>query len=249
MRRNEERPGDLSQRRMRRNRFRSTTQRLALSGSQFDGLSLFASTADVGGETELVHDAAHLSEVVSFIQHSPWGCSGLGAGRDIGRLGPVHRRPTTPWASVNRLRLTPRLPRSVGLAPVFPRPGAIWSWRRPCSSRPFSSRVPVPPATAPETPQRQPIPSALDPEQMPVASNSRRTSGTRGRPPPNDGCSHARGSGAPALPTARRRSGTRRWWDWFWWLGQHASYEAAWGLSLWSLPQSSRNPNFASPNG
>ena len=25
--------------------------------------------------------------------------------------------------------------------------------------------------------------------------------------------------------------------------------EAAWGLSLWSLPQSSRNPNFASPNG
>ena len=37
--------------------------------------------------------------------------------------------------------------------------------------------------------------------------------------------------------------------DWFWWQAQHASYEAAWGLSLWSLPQSSRNPNFASPNG
>ena len=36
------------------------------------------------------------------------------------RLAPSTARPTgTPWASVNRLRLTPRLPRSVGLAPVF----------------------------------------------------------------------------------------------------------------------------------
>ena len=59
------------------------------------------------------------------------GCSGLGAGRGTGRLSTVARtsfmswrfapstaRPTgTPWASVSRLRLTPRLPRSVGLAP------------------------------------------------------------------------------------------------------------------------------------
>jgi len=37
------------------------------------------------------------------------------------RLAPSTTRPTgTPWASVNRLRLTPPLPRSVGLAPVFP---------------------------------------------------------------------------------------------------------------------------------
>ena len=37
------------------------------------------------------------------------------------RLAPSTASPTgIPWASVNRLRLTPALPRSVGLGPVFP---------------------------------------------------------------------------------------------------------------------------------
>ena len=37
-----------------------------------------------------------------------------------GRLAPATTRPTgTPWPSVNRLRLTPLLARSVGLGPVF----------------------------------------------------------------------------------------------------------------------------------
>ena len=34
----------------------------------FDGLSLFASTPDVGGEAELVQGAAHLSEVLALVQ-------------------------------------------------------------------------------------------------------------------------------------------------------------------------------------
>ena len=61
------------------------------SGLPFDGLSLFASTADVGGETELVHDAAHLSEVVSFIQAQPLGM--LWAGCWSGYRQAVHRNP------------------------------------------------------------------------------------------------------------------------------------------------------------
>ena len=103
------------------------------AGFLLDGLRLFTPTADVGGEAELVQGAAHLGEVVAFIQAQTLGCSGVGAGRDTGRLSTVARtsfiswrlapstaRPTgIPWASVNRLRLTPRLPRSVGLAPVF----------------------------------------------------------------------------------------------------------------------------------
>ena len=73
-------------------------------------------------------------------------------------------------------------------------------------------------------------------------------SGTRGRPPPKRWVFTCWGINAPAPPRARRRSGTRRWWDWSWWLGQHASDVAAWRLSLWSLPQSRRNPRFPSRN-
>ena len=54
-------------------------------------------------------------------------------------------------------------------AGFFPRPGAIWSGRRPCSpnSSPDPSvrhSVPVPPATAPETPQRPRPSTAADPQ-------------------------------------------------------------------------------------
>src|SRR5919109_4902763 len=63
----------------------------------------------------------------------PCGCSAVGAGCAITRLSSVDRTsfiscrlapstasPTgTPWPSVNRLRLTPPLARSVGFGPVF----------------------------------------------------------------------------------------------------------------------------------
>ncbi len=39
----------------------------------FDGLSLFASTPDVGGEAELLQGAAHLSEVVALVQAQTLG--------------------------------------------------------------------------------------------------------------------------------------------------------------------------------
>ena len=75
------------------------------SGLPFDGLSLFASTADVGGETELVHDAAHLVKVVAFIQAHTLGLVWTGRrsrhGQAVHRgphqfhvmtVGPVHRQ-------------------------------------------------------------------------------------------------------------------------------------------------------------
>ena len=99
----------------------------------FDGLSLFAATPDVSGEAELVQRAAHFSEVVALVQAQTLGMRWARAGRGTGRRSTVARTsfmswrlaPSTasptgiPWASVNRLRLTPRLPRSVGLGPVF----------------------------------------------------------------------------------------------------------------------------------
>ena len=58
-------------------------------------------------------------------------------------------------------------PRNNRYLPLSARPGAIWSGPRPCSpnSSPDPSvrhSVPVPPATTPETPQRQPIPESAD---------------------------------------------------------------------------------------
>ena len=63
----------------------------------------------------------------------PCGCSSVGSGRSTTilsmvvrtsfmsfRLAPATAKPIgTPWPSVSRLRLTPSLPRSVGLGPVF----------------------------------------------------------------------------------------------------------------------------------
>ena len=217
------------------------------AGLPFDGLSLFPSAADVGGETELVHDAAHLSEVVALVQADALRLSQ--AGRWAGyrqavhrnphqfhvvAVGPVHRQ-----THRNALGFGQQAALDAPLAWVggvgagfFPRPGAIWSGRRPCSpnSSPDPSvrhSVPVPPATAPETPQRQPIPESADGRwnrsrcrwRPRLSTGSRCAARSRcqwrryGREPAvgprrTDGCSHARGSGAPALPTARRRSGT-----------------------------------------
>ena len=53
----------------------------------FDGLSLFASTTDVGGAAELVQGAAYFSEVVALVQAPTLGM--LWARRRL----PVHRGP------------------------------------------------------------------------------------------------------------------------------------------------------------
>ena len=57
----------------------------------FDGLCLFASTADVGGEAELLQGAAHFSEVVTLVQAQPLGM--LWAGRRSWHRQAVHRNP------------------------------------------------------------------------------------------------------------------------------------------------------------
>ena len=102
----------------------------------FDGLRLFATAA------KLLQSSPHLIEVITpvssngraLIQAQTLGCSPLCGGRCTSRLSTVARTsfmswrlaPATasptemPWASVNRLCLTPLLPRSVRLGPVFP---------------------------------------------------------------------------------------------------------------------------------
>ena len=178
-----------------------------------------------------------------------------------------------PWASVNRLRLTPPLPRSVGLGPVFSPAqgrfghGAVHTQPTPVQPLQFVIAFQSHPPQLQEHPSGNPFlkaqvgggpgADARGVQRLPLAASAqarRRCHWRRyGQGPEagrrrNDGCSHAWGSTAPAPPRARRRSGTRRWWDWSWWLGQHASDVAAWGLSLWSLPQSRRNPRFPSRN-
>ena len=113
-------------------------------------------------------------------------------------VGPVTARPTgMPWASVNRLRLTPPLPN--------PPKGDLVA--------PSCSSVPVPPATAPRTPQRQPIPESAGgrwtrsrcpwrPTGSQCAAVEDAIARVRDPGPPaaNDGCSHAGGSTVPAPP-------------------------------------------------
>ncbi len=121
----------------------------------FDGLRLLAPTADVGGEAELVHDAAHLLKVVALVQAQPQGrilrmglvrtgCRSR-HGQAVHRgphqfhvvaVGPVHRQ-----AHRNALGFSQQAALDAPLASVggvgagfSPRPRAIWSWRRPCST-------------------------------------------------------------------------------------------------------------------
>ena len=153
------------------------------TGFIFDGLSLFAPAANVGREAKLVQSLTHLVEVVALIQaQSPWGRSGVGAGRCTGRLSSVARAnfmswrlaPSTasptgiPRPSVNRLRLTPVLPRSVGLGPVFPPAqgglgyGSIHAQESSSPDPSIHHNVPVPPAKAARRPRRRPIPESGD---------------------------------------------------------------------------------------
>ena len=103
------------------------------AGFLFDGLSLFAPAPDVGREAKLFQGPAHLVIVIALVQAQTLGALRTGLRARCGRLSSVARTsfiswrlaPSTaspagmPWASVNRLRLTPLLPRSVGLGPVF----------------------------------------------------------------------------------------------------------------------------------
>ncbi len=93
------------------------------AGLLFDGLGLFASAANVRRKTELLQGPAHLSKVVAFIQAQTLGMLWAGRGArywqavhrsphqlHVVAIGPSHHQPPgMPPASVNRLRLTPRL--------------------------------------------------------------------------------------------------------------------------------------------
>ena len=210
------------------------------TGLPFDGSDFFASTANMSGEAELVHGAAHLGEVVTFVQAQP-----------LGML----------WAGC---RFSPRL-------------GEIWSWPRPYSTNSSQSlsvrhSVPVPPATVPGIPsgnpflkaqmRRGPGADARGVQHLPLATGAQHVedavgAGAVGNSRPaaaepmgvhvlgDQGFQHfpefvgdletaggGIGLGGRASPP-----------------GQSASDMGAWGLSLWSLPQSSRNPGLASRNG
>jgi hypothetical protein len=105
------------------------------------GPDLLAARAQVQGEAELLSQGARLVVVEALIQAevllSRQRCCGrrrVGSGRSIGmassvsrislwslRLAPSMVAPRgTPRPSVSTERFTPRLPRSVGLGPVFP---------------------------------------------------------------------------------------------------------------------------------
>ena len=266
-------------------------------GLPLDCLSLLPATAYVGGEAEFLQGAAHLGEVAApasstgqaFVQAHPLGMPRAGR-RPVHRhavhrgphqlhvvaVGPVHRQThrnarrfsqqaalDAPFASVG----------GIGAGSPPPRPGEIWSWRRPCSanSSPTPSvrhSVPVPPAITPGILLRRPTAESAGGRWTrsrclwrPTLSTGSRCAVHRrcrwrkcGREPGagrrrTDGCSHAGGSAAPAPPRVSRKSGNRRWWDWSWWLGQSASDVATWSLSLWSWPKSRRNPSLPPRNG
>ncbi len=167
--------------------FHHPTPRLE-TGLPFDSLSHFASTADVGSESEPLQGMAHLGKVVAPVsstgqalvkahpQGMGWaGCWPLhwqavhrGPHRfHVVAVGSLHRqshRNARCFGQQATLDASLSPVRGVG-AGFSPHPGAIWSWRRPCSpnSSPAPSvrrSVPVPPATAPRTPQRPPIPGS-----------------------------------------------------------------------------------------
>ena len=156
----------------------------------FDGLSLFAPTADVGGEAELVQGTAHLGEVVALVQAQPLGMRWAGRWPihwpavhrgphqlHIVAVGPVHCQSNrnalgfrqqaafdAPLTPIRGVLIRGVLIRGVG-AGFFPRPRGTWSWPRPYSanSSPDPSirhNASVPPATVPGTPQRRPIPES-----------------------------------------------------------------------------------------
>ena len=126
------------------------------AGLLFDGLGLFASAADVRRKTELSRVRRTSAKSSPLSRLRPWGCSGLGAGRGTGRLSTVARTSFMSWrlapanasptgmppVSVNRLRLTPRLPHSpTGMWPTCRRRSGADVGRR--------RRRPVSPAGTP----------------------------------------------------------------------------------------------------
>ena len=132
------------------------------------------------------------------------------------RLAPSTASPTgIPRASVNRLRLTPVLPRSVGLGGFSPRPGGTFMapsmlFQDP-SIRHNESHLPKP-----EGPRRRPIPESADGPSTGANARgvqrrcaARDTVGAGGLEPgavlrPKGGYSPAWESVGPAPPTGRR---------------------------------------------
>jgi hypothetical protein len=96
----------------------------------FEGWRFFPTCADVGREAKLPQRGPHFLIVVALVQTYPLGAL-LSRGTTTlvtvcfthfisCRLAPATTKPRgTPCASVNTLRLTPLLARSVGLGPVF----------------------------------------------------------------------------------------------------------------------------------
>src|ERR687891_479410 len=99
----------------------------------FQGLRLLTPGPNVRREAELHQGFPYFLIVIAFVQTQALGLLLRGSGRlttilaMVARtsfmscwLAPSTTRPRgTPWPSVSRLRLTPPLPRSVGLGPVF----------------------------------------------------------------------------------------------------------------------------------
>ena len=126
------------------------------SGLFLDGLRLFATTADVGGEAELLQGISHLivgaapvsSTGQALVQAHTLGLvrTGLRPGRrqtlqrgpeqfHVMAVGPVHRQTRR-----HSLGLGQQAAFDAAFAPVcgietrfFPSPGALWSWPRPYS--------------------------------------------------------------------------------------------------------------------
>ena len=134
----------------------------------------------MSGAAKLVQRASHLVKVVAFIQAHTLGLVWTGRrsrhGQAVHRgphqfhvmtVGPLHRQTHRNALGCGQpATLDPAFAAVSGVGAGFsPRPRAIWSWRRPYSanSSPAPSvghSVPVPPATVPGTPQRQPIPES-----------------------------------------------------------------------------------------
>src|SRR5215472_4195119 len=106
-----------------------------------DGFGLRSSWANMGGKTEFAQDVTHLVIVIALVQAHAlrlllgrlWTSTTIlpmvGRTSFISwRLAPSIVRPMgSPCPSESLLRLTPLLPRSVGLGPVFSHPTGLWS--------------------------------------------------------------------------------------------------------------------------
>ena len=186
-------------------------------------------------------------------------------------VGPVHRQTHRNALGFGQQATldAPPLPRSVGLGPVFPPAqgrfghGAVHTQPTPVQPLQFVIAFQSHPPQLQEHPSGNPFLKAqvgggpgADARGVQAPSTGSQCAARRrcrwrkcGREPgadrrPKGGCSPAGEATEPTPPTARRISERNWWWGWPRWTGQHAWVGMAWGLSLWSSPQSRRNPRF-----